>query len=67
MVEGKYSHKLRLIVDLSAPLAELPSLNAIIDKEKYSLTYVRVDVAINIVKQLGKDDHMRKADIANAF
>ncbi|CAC5368602.1 unnamed protein product [Mytilus coruscus] len=55
IVEGKYSKKKRLILDLSAPHNndEHHSINDLINKEDYSLTYVRIDDAISIIKSLG--------------
>ncbi|CAG2237443.1 unnamed protein product [Mytilus edulis] len=55
IVEGKYSKKKRLILDLSAPHNndEHHSINDLINKEDYSLTYVRIDDAIKIIKSLG--------------
>ncbi|CAG2199755.1 unnamed protein product [Mytilus edulis] len=47
IVEGKYSKKKRLILDLSASHNndEHHSINDLINKEDYSLTYVRIDDA----------------------
>ena len=55
VAEGKYSNKKRLIVDLSAPHndSQNPSLNQLIDKEEYSLQYVKLDHAIDIIKSSG--------------
>ena len=62
---GKYSGKKRLIVDLSAPHENEshPSLNELINKEDFSLTYVTIDSAIRIIKTLGKGAWMCKVDI----
>lgn len=67
--EGKYSRKKRLIVDLSAPHDnELhPSLNQLIDKEQFSLQYVTIDHAIDIISQMGKGSLLCKTDIKDAF
>lgn len=66
---GKYSGKKRLIVDLSAPHENQthPSLNELIDKEEFSLSYVTIDKAINVIKKLGKGALMCKVDIKDAF
>lgn len=66
---GKYSGKKRLIVDLSAPHENQlhPSLNELINKEDFSLTYVTIDSAIKIIKTLGKGAWMCKVDIKDAF
>lgn len=69
VVEGKYSKKYRLIVDLSSPHEHISevSINSLIDKEDYSLQYVRIDDAINILKILGDNSLMCKTDIVDAF
>ncbi|CAF5143754.1 unnamed protein product, partial [Rotaria sp. Silwood1] len=69
LVESKYSKKKRLIVDLSAPHNDKdhPSINSLIDKDSYSLSYVTVDDAIKSIQQLGKGAWMNKADIQDAF
>lgn len=69
LVESKYSKKQRLIVDMSAPHEDQnhPSLNSLIDKNKYSLSYVRVDDAVNIIKRLGPGTWLSKTDITDAF
>ena len=66
---GKYSGKKRLIVDLSSPHDDPvnPSLNDLIDKDKCSLKYVKIDDAIEIIKKLGKGAWLCKADITDAF
>ena len=52
VAESKYSEKKRLIVDLLAPHdnPSHPSLNALINKEDFSLSYVTIDSAIKIKK-----------------
>ncbi len=69
LVQGKYSKKHRLIVDLSAPHddEDHASLNSLIDKEKFSLTYVRIDDAVRIIKALGRGSFLCKTDITDAF
>jgi len=66
---GKYSGKPRIIVDLSSPHedSEHQSVNDMIDKDMCSLSYVRIDDAINIIKQLGKNTTMCKTEISDAF
>ena len=68
VAEGKYSKKKRLIVDLSAPHDDEnnPSLNDI-DKEEFSLQYVTIDDAINLIKRFGKNSWLMKTDISDAF
>ena len=65
----KYSLKKRLIVDMSAPHddPDHPSLNSLIDKESYSLQYVRIDDAIRIIKNKGRNARLIKTDISDAF
>ena len=69
VAEGRYSNKKRLIVDLSAPHNDSlnPSLNQLIDKEEYSLQYVKLDHAIDIIKSSGVGSWMCKTDISDAF
>lgn len=65
---GKYSKKKRLIVDMSAPHdnEDIPSLNILIDKE-FSLTYVKIDDAVRLIKNLGLGSFLIKTDITDAF
>ncbi|XP_061195402.1 uncharacterized protein LOC133203642 [Saccostrea echinata] len=67
--QGKYSKKHRLIVDLSSPhnQSSEKSINDLIDKDEYSLQYVRIDDAISILKTLGRESLMCKTDIVDAF
>ncbi|XP_033731470.1 uncharacterized protein LOC117344735 [Pecten maximus] len=69
IAEHKYSKKKCLIVDMSAPHddPENPSLNSLIDKDTYSLKYVKIDDAISLIKKLGKDTWLIKTDISDAF
>jgi hypothetical protein len=69
VVEGKYSKKKRLIIDLSAPHdnAEHSSINDLIHKEDFSLSYVTVDDAIRVLKLLGTNAMMTKTDVVDAF
>ena len=55
IAERKYSKKKRLIVDLSAPhnIDTHQSLNSLIDKSEYSISYTRIDDAITIIKRFG--------------
>ncbi|XP_071089365.1 uncharacterized protein [Haliotis cracherodii] len=66
---GKYSGKKRLILDLSAPhnLEHTASINDLISKESASLSYVTIDYAISVIKQLGHGAQMCKVDITDAF
>ena len=69
VAESKYSKKKRLIVDLSAPHdnPDHPNLNELIKKEDYSLEYFTIDMAISIIKRLGKGAWLTKTDIKDAF
>lgn len=68
IAEHKYSGKRRLIVDLSAPHnTDDTSLNELICKSEYSLSYVRVDDAIDKIRDLGAGSLMCKFDIQDAF
>ena len=69
IAERKYSKKKRLIVDLSAPhnLDTHQSLNSLIDKSEYSVSYTRIDDAIDIIKRFGTGSVMNKTDIVEAF
>ena len=66
---GKYSGKKRLIVDLSAPHEneQHKSLNELIDKEEFSLSYVTIDNAIQKIKELGREAWLCKVDVRDAF
>jgi hypothetical protein len=65
----RFSGKKRLIVDMSAPRENLdyPSINSLISKDQFSLSYVKVDDAINIIKSLGPGSWLCKTDITDAF
>lgn len=69
IAEHKYSGKKRLIVDLSAPHNNPihPSLNELINKDDFSLSYVKLDDAISIIKNTGKGSWLCKTDIKDAF
>lgn len=56
VVESKYSKKKRLIVDLSSPRdnPQHPSINALIDKSQYRVSYTTVDKAVQKIKQFGQ-------------
>ena len=69
VAQHKYSSKRRLTLDLSSPHdnPEVSSINQHIDKSDWSLKYVRVDDAIEIIKTLGKCTQLIKVDVKNAF
>ena len=58
-------NKWRLIVDLSHPAGH--SINDGIPKRLCSLTYIKVDSAINYIQSLGKGTLLAKIDIKSAF
>jgi hypothetical protein len=66
---GKYSGKKRLILDLSSPHNDPnhESINNLIDKEKCSLTYVKIDDAIKHIQEFGRGTILCKTDIQDAF
>ena len=64
----KYSEKKRLVVDMSAPHeCEVPSINSLISKEEFSLSYVKIDEAVQIIQSLGKGSWLCKTDLVDAF
>lgn len=67
--EGRYSKKKRLVLDLSAPHDDHDnsSINDLINKDECSMSYVRIDDAINIIKRLGRFTLLSKYDIESAF
>ena len=44
-----------------------PSLNELINKEEFFLSYVTIDDAIRMIKKLGKGALMCKVDLMDAF
>jgi hypothetical protein len=56
-------------LDLSAPHNNKlhSSINDLINKEDYSLTYVKLDDVIKIVKSLGVKASLSKRDVSDAF
>ena len=56
-------------MDLSAPHddSDNPSINKLISKEKYSLSYVKINDAIRIIRKFGEGSFLCKADIVDAF
>ncbi|CAG2228931.1 unnamed protein product [Mytilus edulis] len=69
IAEGKYSNKKRLILDLSSPHNddEHSSINDLIDKNNCSMSYVKIDDAIDIILRLGRNSWLCKFDISDAF
>ena len=60
----KYSGKKRLIFDLSSPHNKAdPSVNGLINKEQCSLSYVKIDDAIQLIQQFGIGSLMCKRDM----
>ena len=43
------------------------SLNSLIDKSEYSVSYTRIDDAIEIIKRLRRGSLMNQTDIVDAF
>ena len=69
VAQGKYSLKKRLIVDLSSPHDSeiVSSLNDLLRKEEYCLSYVRIDDAIDLIQTFGPGTKLCKTDISDAF
>jgi hypothetical protein len=69
LAERKFSTKKRLIVDLSSPHnnMQVPSINDLINKNEFSLSYVKIDDAITIIKHLGPASWLCKTDMVDAF
>ena len=65
VVEKKNSGKFRTIMNLSFP--EGQSVNDGIDKEYFSLSYITVDTAIDLILSAGRGSFLTKIDIAKAF
>jgi hypothetical protein len=57
---GKYSHKKRLILDLSSPHRD-----DLIDKGQCSMSYIKIDDAVKIIKKYGQGTKLCKFDIQN--
>ena len=66
---GKYSGKQRLIVNLSAPHNDIQcdSINSLIDKDICSLSYIKINDAIQAMEVCGKGALLCKTDIADNF
>ena len=64
-----YSGKMSLIVYVSAPhnSDKHTSLNELINKEEYSLSYVKLDDAIQGILDRGQGSWLCKTDIVDAF
>lgn len=69
LVRGKWPpHKPRLIVDQSSPHdGSALSINELIPKENYSLKYITIDHAIQIILRLGPGTLCMKTDGRDAF
>lgn len=69
LAERKYSQKKRLVVDMSAPHdnPDVPSINSLISKEEFKLSYVKIDEAIGIIQKLGRGSWLCKTDLVDAF
>lgn len=69
LAEKKYSGKKRLVVDMSSPHddGDFPSINSLICKEDFRLSYVKIDEAIKIIQTLGRGSWLCKTDLVDAF
>lgn len=64
----KYSGKKRLIFDLSSPHNNAePSINELINKDLCTLSYVRIDDAIEKIQDYGVGSILCKTDMTDAF
>ena len=61
--------KPRFVLDQSAPRNndEHISINDLISKEEFSLTYTKIEEAVKIIQQLGKNSYLCKTDLIDAF
>ena len=69
IVEGKYSGKKTVIVDVTSPhdSEKHSSINNLIDKEQCTLSYVWIDDAIRAIQDFGRFSILNKVDISDAF
>ena len=68
MHNGNIQKKKRLILNLSAPHNDHDiSINGLIDRDKCSMSYIKIDDAIKIITQYGKSALLCKYDISDAF
>ena len=71
LADKKYADppKPRLVVDYSAPHDDEGhfSLNDLISKEEFSLTYTKIDEAIKIIQEYGPRSWLCKTDLTDAF
>jgi len=67
LVPKKNSNKFRTIFHLSYPKSGSTSINCSIPKEDYSLQYVRIDDAIQGIKEFSVGCFFAKTDIESAF
>ena len=64
----KFSGKKCLIVDLSSPHnSSVPSINSLIPLDKFSLKYLDIDQAVELIKITGQGAWLAKIDITSAF
>ncbi|CAG2204547.1 unnamed protein product [Mytilus edulis] len=65
IAEGKYSGKKRLILDLSSPHNDDKhlSINDLIDKQDCSMSYVRIDDAIDVILKFGRNSWLANRQI----
>ena len=61
--------KPRFVLDYSSPHEndEHASLNDLISKEEFSLTYTKIEEAVAIIQKLGKGSYLCKTDLTDAF
>ena len=71
IAERKYAikPKPRFVLDYSSPHDndEHQSLNDLISKEEFSLTYTKIEEAVAIIQKLGRGSYLCKTDLCDAF
>lgn len=64
----KYSKKPQLIINLSSPHNNKQNnINSLINKKKYSLSYIKINNTIKIIQNLKKKTTIYKTNISNTF
>lgn len=66
IVPKKHSDKFRTIFHLSFPKTG-ESINSFIEKDDFSLQYIKIDDAIAALIQLGRGTYLAKTDVESAF
>ena len=67
LVPKKHTAKFRTIFHLSFPKSGETSINSSISKEDFSLQYITIDNAIQVILRFGQGSFLAKTDIESAF